>query len=681
MKDVPSPTGRKLTFEPHAKHVRLKRPLTSWPPTGFDLSDSLSHTRAHELIASGTPVFSGHKLPVVYAGKEYFHLFATHMIDGENEREEVDTQIIMAASLRFQGTGAPVYPWETLEQPSMAFCYGSLPGTVQLNYWVNLSSQIPKCEGFFDLDIKSRELTLAVIIERLINLERKTEEEMSELKYRNKYKNLFRIPEKMLGPQKAMDRQINDLIKDLSRQCWIDFSKKENQVVAKFFVNATYADNGQYKQFFHQLLLALELDLRIQKYRDDAKTDLFRTLPEKVKWDLALAMRWQSNIRTEKMKSNIHHERSKLSHRTFRSHLLIRKVQFHLRKKQEQLDNLYIFAKTLKWPNLTSLAPVFSDPPTEIENISADTMSYFSSVILPGPSLSFLLMNSLIEINSLSSPQPLVALTHVYPNIGFQYRGATFWNSDCIVGKVLAPSCKEIGGWVGPVRPAEGLELTQVVRIRQKKARRRLEDEDVISMNERSLPLGPVAKNYPMADYALLLPKNDPDFIVDTIRIEKLSLGPAQPLASMSPTEMVKPRVFDAWVQLAVDGSSWNFRLAYGVSFVSASRCNGGPHPSFFDYEHQVVTIDGILGIKNWAGRSLNSLCVSGSTVDDSSRTLFNHPVESPIGSHSSKVTDTGDERVLVVEAFGVADNEVLARAWCAQSGLGALIADMEKTW
>ncbi|KAI1007476.1 hypothetical protein K3495_g752 [Podosphaera aphanis] len=617
------------------------------------------------MIATGTPVFCGHKLPITSAGKDYYHLFATHFLHGMDQLQDTEDRIMKIASLRLQGCGAPVYPWETLEQPSMAFYYGSLPGTIHLNYWVNLSSQVPKNnDGLLDLDIKPREITLAVIIERLIRLESGMEEAYEDVNHRNKYKNLFRIQEKLRAPQKTMDRQINDLVKDLSRQCWIDFSQKENHVVAKFFVNATYSDNGQYKLFFHQLLLAMELELRIQKYGEETKTDLFRNLPEKVKWDLALAIRWRSSISVEGYKQDA----------------LQKRIQFHLHKKQDQLKNLYTFAEILKWPNLPSLAPVFSNPPAEIENISADTMSYFSSVTLPGPTSSFLLMNSLIEIDSLSSSQSLVALTHLYTNIGFQYRGATFWNSNCIVGKVLAPSCREIGGWVGPIRPAEGLELTQVARVYQKKPKRRLEDVDVVSMNERSLPLGPVAKNYPMKDYALLRPNNDPDFIVDTIRIEKLSLGPVIPWDSMSEGERLKPRIFHAGVQVAVDGSSWNFRLAYDVSFVSASHCKGGPHPSFFDYEHQIVTIDGILGIKSWAGRNLKGVWRSGTTLEDNSRNLSTQLDASPSGSKTSKGSETGDEKVLVVEAFGVADNEVLARAWCANSGLSALVADVQKT-
>jgi len=41
---------------------------------------------------------------------------------------------------------------------------------------------------------------------------------------------------------------------------------------------------------------------------------------------------------------------------------------------------------------------------------------------------------------------------------------------------------------------------------------------------------------------------------------------------------------------------------------------------------------------------------------------------------------DNETEKVLVVEAFGVPDNEVLARAWCSHWGLCAIVADVKKT-
>jgi hypothetical protein len=72
------------------------------------------------------------------------------------------------------------------------------------------------------------------ILERLIYLEHGFEEDYEELLYKNLYKNLLRDPDKFKKPHKGMETQIADLITVLSRDEWIDFSRPENQVVAKF---------------------------------------------------------------------------------------------------------------------------------------------------------------------------------------------------------------------------------------------------------------------------------------------------------------------------------------------------------------------------------------------------------------------------------------------------------------
>ena len=53
---------------------------------------------------------------------------------------------------------------------------------------------------------------------------------------------------------------MEDLVAALCRPGWVDFSRPENQTVAKF-INST--DAAVSNSFFHQLLLAIELNLRI----------------------------------------------------------------------------------------------------------------------------------------------------------------------------------------------------------------------------------------------------------------------------------------------------------------------------------------------------------------------------------------------------------------------------------
>jgi hypothetical protein len=164
---------------------------------------------------------------------------------------------------------------------------------------------------------------LSTILERLIFLGGGFEEDYEELMYKNLYKNLLRDPDRYLSPHKAMEKQIADLIVVLSRHEWVDFSKPENQVVAKFFANATYTDGGRYKKFFHQLLLSMELDLRIHSrhHADWAKEKILSQLPPCIAYDLALARKWRECMTIEKFKTGSDSNQSKfpLSHSYFDS--------------------------------------------------------------------------------------------------------------------------------------------------------------------------------------------------------------------------------------------------------------------------------------------------------------------------------------------------------------------------
>lgn len=272
-------------------------------------------------------------------------------------------------------------------------------------------------------------------------------------------------------------------------------------------------------------------------------------------------------------------------------------------------------------------------------------------------------MNTLVDIDPDEATDDLALLTHLHPNCGFQYRSYTYWSSSCIIGKVLAPTCLEVGGWVGPARPTPDLKSSQIARIRSRRPCQRITPEDVVSISERSDPLGPPAEVFPVREYKLVAP--DISDFVDTVRIELLSLR-----GTMPARQDHGPQWYDASLQFAIDGVSWPLRLNYDVSYINAWPCTSGPHPLFFDYVYTSVRVDELVNIRDWGNpaglsqRSLNSMPVGG-----------NKPA-----SHDQ--TDDDDiERVLVVDAFGAPDNEVLARAWCAHWGLSAVVADIRKIW
>jgi hypothetical protein len=193
-------------------------------------------------------------------------------------------------------------------------------------------------------------------------------------------------------------------------------------------------------------------------------------------------------------------------------------------------------------------------------------------------------------------------------------------------------------------------------------------------MAERSDALGPPAKLYPVSEYDLVMP--DVEDIIDTVRVELLGLKGVEG----GGTGGGNPGVFDATVQFAINGVSWPLRLMYDVSFISAWPCSDGPHLLFFDYIHERIKVDEIVHVSHWSGlyRELNGTN-GGRSARSTPRPLEGNPVKGGLHRHDND-EDDDLEKVLVVEAFGVRDNEVLARAWCAHWGLSAIVADVRKT-
>lgn len=130
-----------------------------------------------------------------------------------------------------------------------------------------------------------------------------------------------------------MSRQVYDLIDVLARPEWIDFSRPENQIVPEFFYRDDSAGNNK---FFHQLLLSLELFLRITS-RSPLNDSLGQrhSWPVKVRYDLVLAQRWLENVEIESPGAANPAAQST--------------VTFHFQNKTSQVAVLRNFGWTLKY--------------------------------------------------------------------------------------------------------------------------------------------------------------------------------------------------------------------------------------------------------------------------------------------------------------------------------------------
>lgn len=671
-RDVPSDRRRARRPDPNSSKGKGREviggrsvetgPLTEWPPEGMSSREELTLGPAMRLISRGVPAFKGHKRPIPHASDDFYALFATA---AGNKGDDTDAanphdSLTQLMTLRLVGALPATYPWETLEQPSYSFCFGRRPGTITLNHWVTMTSVLPPSIALRDAGVLPRETTLERVLERLRELERGLEDDDEDLMYKNLYRRFLRDPDKYLAPHRTLDKQITDLIMVLSRPDWIDFTLPRNQVVTKFIFDTSPANAPTFFKFFHQLLLSAELDLRINSkhHHLSSAEKLLSQIPPTIQWSLAVARRWRDHMRIDALGP------------------LPADLVPRLKLKHRQARLLKRFAQRLKWPNLAATLTTLKShaDANTLPLISSHAAAFFSGLVLPGPTFPFLAINALIDLDPDPQTDHLALLTHLHPHCGFQYRSAaTYWSAACIVGKVLAPTTPTaVAGWIGPARPTSDLARSQIARVRSLPAPRSLTPQDVRTMSERSDPLGPPAEVFPVREYKLVGPKSA-DSDLDLVRIELLRLKACS--KRRAPTADSGPAWFDATVWFAIDGVSWPVRLRYDVRFVEAWPCSEGPHVLFFDYVFVGVRADEVVGMEGWGGGRPTGSAAGGSSEGSGKAE----------GSKKGKEVETGEdedeEKVLVIEAFGVADNEVLARAWCASWGLSAVVADVGRTW
>lgn len=349
-------------------------PLSEWPPSGVSSEEELPLGNAMELISRGVPAHKGHRRAIPHRSDQYYALYTTTAGNKGDETDAVDQHDSMTQlmTFRFQGNGTPKYPWDTLEQPSLAFGYGARPGTITLNQWASLSSMIPPAIELRDAGMELREVDLVQIFERLLELEGGLEDDKGDILYRSLYKRFLKDPDKLFNPHKAMDKQITDLIMVLSSPIWIDFTIPKNQVTTRFIYDTTPSNDEQYSRFFHQLLLSLELELRISAglHDDWAKEKLLSQIPPKIQWSLALAKRWREYVRIGEFGETADKVR----------------LRFKLRKRQAKM--LKRFAQMMKWPNLNDTLEALKQNELDgnLLGLSSHTMAFFSGVVLPGVS-------------------------------------------------------------------------------------------------------------------------------------------------------------------------------------------------------------------------------------------------------------------------------------------------------
>jgi hypothetical protein len=448
-----------------------------------------------------------------------------------------------------------------------------------------------------------------------------------------------------LSDQPDVERQIQVLAEALDSPRWIDFRRAQDQIIAFYFRSD---DPTLARIFYHQLMLSMQLLLNVRNsgFSRDDEAYLFNGLPEKVAWSVALAQLWRKHCLLTKPPNR-------------QEDPVLGPYAVTFRSMYDQVERLIEFGRALKWPHMTYVENHLRDDHYRtivLEKRNKESMTWLSGLIMPGDCSSWVIMTALLDFDR-DFTRSLKNFMLFVPNFGFQYHNSSYWHWECIVAKVMtaAEGVNQVDGWVGPVYYSISLAKTQCVAINQYTPPHGLHRSDVRTIEVRSDPLGPTADYYPVSDFSLPHRNSEPITTIQFRRVEFKRKDNAQ------------NSVYDSCVIFAITGPvpfSIPIRLRYNVSFIAAPPCNYGPHVLCHEYAYLIAPVDQIWRLNFWGGGCVCRLDRKG-----------------PNCKHRIGYPELFDEEsVLVIRAFGAADNDVFARAWCSYMGLSAVVAEGKET-
>lgn len=143
----------------------------------------LDPREAEDLIGSGASTFKGYwdEIPHVPGHYRFFAVMESAHL-GRTDRATFQSEAFKDISLTMTGPEDSAFPWFSLEQPSMAYCFGRSPGTTTLNFRVSKSGTThPPMQ--YASHARPRKIKLLVILERLRMLETGLEEDVRAIRF------------------------------------------------------------------------------------------------------------------------------------------------------------------------------------------------------------------------------------------------------------------------------------------------------------------------------------------------------------------------------------------------------------------------------------------------------------------------------------------------------------------
>lgn len=153
-----------------------------WPPRGHNSRSVMKPEEAEETICPGASMFIGDFDPVPHTDSASYRFFAVMSSEhyGRTDRAAWHNEAFRQVSYSLTGPSDSPFPWMSLEQPSMASCFGRRPGTTTLNYVVGASGCI-ESPVIYGTDVRPKKIKLMAILERLRQLEAGLDESVRTL--------------------------------------------------------------------------------------------------------------------------------------------------------------------------------------------------------------------------------------------------------------------------------------------------------------------------------------------------------------------------------------------------------------------------------------------------------------------------------------------------------------------
>ena len=131
----------------------------SWPPRGFSWDSELSKHKAELLIANGALFFEGLCSKANHALIRFYATVSCAAAGKQLEASGPPGSSLPDASLVLSG--------QPIEQPTMAQCFGALPGTVTLNRYINAISDPRQPDRLSKYDVQPRVTDYLLVLQRL----------------------------------------------------------------------------------------------------------------------------------------------------------------------------------------------------------------------------------------------------------------------------------------------------------------------------------------------------------------------------------------------------------------------------------------------------------------------------------------------------------------------------------